>query len=252
MSKSLRGTIEKKEACFRNLTPYNTMLRTSILLFTVALALAVGLAVHFADDRPVLYTYTGTHYCKGCHASTAAGEIFQVWQATAHASARNVLDSALAQEYFVKNGGDRQSCLGCHSTLGRAGLNDHERKVEAEGVGCERCHGPGSEYSQTVIMKDKEAFMRSGGSPGSLQNCYSCHAPIPNDETPHCPFQTAEFNAEAAWPTIAHPVKASRSWFDPFGIHRQDSTQADSAEHGLLHPDSASVDSTLQDERSAQ
>ena len=193
------------------------MLRTSVLLFTVALGLLVGLAVHFADDRPVLYTYTGSAYCRGCHASTAAGEIFQVWNSTAHASAYTVLDSPEAQEYLSQHPTPLENCMQCHTTLGRPALSKKEQEINLEGVGCERCHGPGSEYSQTVVMKDREAFIRTGGSPGTLDHCYSCHARNPEEDSLHCPLQSEEFDAEQSWPAIAHPVRSSRSWSDSVG-----------------------------------
>lgn len=193
------------------------MLRLSILLFTAALGIIVGLAVHFADDRQVLNTYTGTEYCGGCHASTAAGEIVQVWASTPHARAASVLESDTARAYLREQNIDIASCYKCHTTLGRTGLNSKETEINAEGVGCERCHGAGSEYSQTSIMKDRYAFEKSGGSPGSLENCYSCHASDPAND-PHCPFQTDSFDAMEAWPAIAHPVKASRSYSDSVGV----------------------------------
>lgn len=207
------------------------MLRTSVLLFTVALGLLVGLAVHFADDRPVLYTYTGSAYCKGCHASTAAGEIFQVWDRSAHASAYSVLESPQAREYLAQNNVRMENCLQCHTTLGRPALSRKEHEINLEGVGCERCHGPGSAYSQTVVMKDREAFVRTGGSPGTLDNCYSCHARNPAEDSIHCPLQTEEFDAEKIWPEIMHPVRSSRSWSDSVGSGPEsDSTKPEEAQ----------------------
>ena len=208
------------------------MLRTSVLLFMAALGLMLGLAVHFADDRPVLYTYTGADDCQGCHASTAAGEIFQAWKQSPHASARDILNSEQAQQYLTANNLEQTACLKCHTTLGRTGLNEREQKINAEGVSCERCHGPGSGYSQSAIMKDRESFMQHGGSPGSLENCYTCHASELGNTPIHCPFQTEEFNAEQSWPEIAHPIRASRSWSD--------------SNHSPL------VDSTLQEEKTTQ
>lgn len=193
------------------------MLRASILLFIIALGLAAGLAIHFADDRPAMYTYTGSEFCAGCHASSAAGEIYQSWSQGPHARAYNSLQTPQAQEYIRRNGVDVNTCLPCHATLGRTAFNDYEQRINAEGIGCERCHGPGSNYSQTIIMKDPEAFTRNGGSPGSLVNCYSCHMPQPDsvDQTEHpdgaCPFQTEPFNADSLWPAVAHSIRTSRS-----------------------------------------
>lgn len=203
------------------------MLRASILLFMIALGLMAGLAIHFADERPALYTYTGVDFCGQCHASTAAGEIYQTWAGSSHARARSVLDSVAAKEYLAANSADVEDCMSCHTTLGRPELNDHERSVNAEGVGCERCHGPGSSYSQTIIMKDRAAFTAHGGSPGSLANCYSCHAENPDGHDARCPFQTEPFNADSAWPQIAHPIRTSRSYADPDTTSLADSTSAE-------------------------
>lgn len=213
------------------------MLRASILLFIAALGLAAGLAIHFADNQPALYTYTGVEFCQGCHASTASGEIYQSWLGSPHARAYASLSSPQATEYLQKNSADINTCLSCHTTLGRAGLNDHEKRVNLEGIGCERCHGPGSNYSQTIIMKDRAAFTHNGGSPGSLANCYTCHAAQLNEQTAHCPFQTAPFSADSLWPVIAHSIVTSRS--DSATAAVPDSIAADSSVNSATNPDSA-------------
>ncbi|MGE3802409.1 MAG: hypothetical protein AB7H80_15440, partial [Candidatus Kapaibacterium sp.] len=90
------------------------------------------------------------------------------------------------------------------TTLGRSPQNEFEEELNVAGVGCERCHGPGSEYVQSRVMKDPELMQASGGSPGNLSDCYACHAENPNKQDWACPFQDDTFDAQIAWQEIGH------------------------------------------------
>ena len=58
---------------------------------------------------------------------------------------------------------DSSMCLGCHATA--ADTEEWERdptfQIE-DGVQCERCHGPGSEYMAEEVMRDREAAVKAG------------------------------------------------------------------------------------------
>ena len=60
-------------------------------------------------------------------------------------------------------------CLKCHAPLA-----DKAPELKAEGVTCEVCHGPGSDYKKLNIMKDKAAAAKNGlilyGSPDGDQD----------------------------------------------------------------------------------
>ena len=62
-------------------------------------------------------------------------------------------------------------CVKCHSTAAN---------IKAEGVSCESCHGPGSIYKSSVIMKDKIKSKASGLIMPTKEVCIKCH----NSESP--------------------------------------------------------------------
>ena len=61
-----------------------------------------------------------------------------------------------------------------------------------EGVGCEACHGPGSDYLDPEIMANRAQFIAHGGQVPDEATCRSCHR---NSDR----FDFAEW-----WPKIAH------------------------------------------------
>ena len=180
------------------------MLKISAFFFCTSLVIIAGLLIHF-NSAPVKADYVGVQSCQSCHSSLASGSIFPVWESGPHRSALQILDTDSAQAYLQSENISIDNCLQCHSTLGRKGQDEFEKLLHQQGIGCERCHGPGSQYIQSTIMKDEEMMERFGGSSGDLADCYSCHTKDPsatNDN--HCPFQTSPFDAESAWATIKH------------------------------------------------
>ncbi len=86
-------------------------------------------------------------------------------------------------------------CILCHVT----GAQDDDALYAAtfrpgEGVSCESCHGPGSDYAEAGIMADREAFLANGGRVPDETTCRSCHR---NSE---------RFDWATWWPKIAHPT----------------------------------------------
>ncbi len=189
------------------------MLRFSAFLSIVSAALVLGLLIHFGNVREEA-RYVGVDVCGACHATTSSGLVYQDWQRGPHQQAYDLLQSDSAQRYLRERNLEPDGCMACHTTLGRAGLNEFEEQLNSAGVGCERCHGPGSEYVQTTVMKNRDLMMASGGSPGSLADCYSCHAESPAEAEHVCPFQNEPFDAERAWERIGHsrtPVDTTAS-----------------------------------------
>ena len=74
-----------------------------------------------------------------------------------------------------------------------------------EGVGCEACHGAGSDYAPVAIMRDKKAAMAAGLRMPTLEGCAHCHRP--KDGKP--------FDAKTAWLKIAHPAKSTQAYQQP-------------------------------------
>ncbi len=73
--------------------------------------------------------------------------------------------------------------------------------ADTEGVGCEACHGPGSDYKSKKIMTNPEAHEAAGLMiVKTAEACAKCH----NEESP----TFKDFDFEKRWAEIAHPVPA--------------------------------------------
>lgn len=126
------------------------------------------------------FTYVGATKCQICHKTESQGQQYPIWQKSKHAASFQALSSpegtAIAQAAGVQNAPESANCLRCH-----APLFDKAPEVKGEGVTCEVCHGPGSEYRKLSIMKDRTAAVKNGllvyQSPGAIrQQCLACHA----------------------------------------------------------------------------
>lgn len=149
----------------------------------------------------------GARMCAQCHADTATGDQFGLWVTSAHADAFAVLGTPRAREVALEAGvhGNPQTrieCLRCHATgLGENPGSAAESFQVDRGVQCEACHGPGSEYSQEAIMRDRKAAVASGLILPGESTCLACH----NGE---CPVPAEKFDFATAWKDLAHPRKS--------------------------------------------
>jgi hypothetical protein len=186
--------------------------RISYLLWFTALAIAAYLFIHFTrEDSGPRPAYIGSVRCQPCHESQRVGDQYGIWLHSDHSRAYSALGSDSAREYLARTESTLDSCVSCHATLGRIGVNEAERAIDSEGVGCERCHGPGSEYAFFNIMRDRDDFTSHGGVVGSLDDCYGCHARDIGSDERRCPFQTTNFDADSEWAIIGHPTPTSDS-----------------------------------------
>ena len=112
-------------------------MKRQILWIAVVLAVVAVSSSAVAGD----HEFVGADKCKMCHKVQ-----YTSWVEMGHAKAFDQLaegDKANAE------------CLKCHATGGRGGVAALESFSPTEGVGCESCHGPGSEYSPEPIMRDR-------------------------------------------------------------------------------------------------
>ena len=72
-----------------------------------------------------------------------------------------------------------------------------------EGVQCEMCHGPGSEYMDEDVMMDREAAMRAGLKMPTKEDCLNCHAEKGSHRIVLGP---RTYDLDKAWQEIAHPT----------------------------------------------
>jgi len=148
----------------------------------------------------------GAPKCKSCH-KAKTGDQWKIWTESAHARAFETLASEESRKIASEKGlGDPQqeeACLKCHVTKASLGtgavVNEKAKYADSEGVGCEACHGPGSDYKSKKVMVDPEAARAAGlVMIENAEGCTQCH----NDESPT--FKGFDF--EARWAEIAHPV----------------------------------------------
>lgn len=117
--------------------------------------------------------YVGTNQCATCHV-----EAHEFWQNTAHASAVQTLE--VRDKLFDQN------CISCHvvgyekpggSVIGElkyeAPLGDRQIEKDLENVGCESCHGPGSEHMQRPV--DAEGSPQFIHATPAADDCMECH-----------------------------------------------------------------------------
>ncbi|HZV13186.1 MAG TPA: cytochrome c family protein [Candidatus Kapabacteria bacterium] len=188
------------------------MIKISIvLLFVSALIIAV-IYYRFPSSsvlRPL--QYVGVERCAGCHATDASGDQYDIWRHSAHARAYMDLTDSAATAYAAENHRPNPAhdpvCLQCHTTAYSAPVKRISPTFSVqEGVTCEQCHGPGSDYSTESAMRDKKVFVKLEGKIGSEKDCLACHAVTLNDT--HCPFQVDPFVYQTAVKRIAHPAAA--------------------------------------------
>ena len=128
-------------------------------------------------------TYVGSASCAGCHPKA-----FQKWSESGHAHA---FDSLVRK----KSDAD-PSCISCH-VVGFGEPSGYHRTTKLEhlrGVGCESCHGPGSEHVQLrATAKPGEEVLVKMRPVGEGQ-CIQCH---------HGEF-SRPFDFDKFWPHISH------------------------------------------------
>lgn len=175
---------------------------------TVILAFFVSVLTGYAAAAG--HAYVGVKACTPCHKSEKQGKQQPIWQASSHAKAFATLKTPEAQKLAEKAGvkgpaSEAAQCLKCHVTAAGAPAADLKPTFSKEdGVQCESCHGPGSDYKTMSIMKDHAKAVAAGLNPMSLQDgsaekqCKTCH----NEQSPT--FKS--FNFKEAWSKIAHPV----------------------------------------------
>ena len=140
--------------------------------------------------------YVGSAVCGSCHRGEMHGHQYSLWRMSAHANAWAVLSSPKGYAAAAKQGikgepAKAPECLKCHTTGYGAARSD--TAFADEGVGCESCHGPGSEYMPEAIMRDRRAAVKAGLKMPSPETCGACHGD--------------KFDAAAGMKKIAHPTK---------------------------------------------
>jgi hypothetical protein len=153
------------------------------------------------------FKYVGVKKCKICHKQEKYGNQYGKWLETKHSKAYEALASEKAKEIAKEKGIEdpqkSEKCLKCHVTA--YGVSDDLKEKTLtleEGVSCEACHGPGSEYKKLNVMKKLTADEIEPASVGLVvpteETCKGCH----NEESPtYKSFDFEKYKAE-----IEHPL----------------------------------------------
>jgi hypothetical protein len=132
---------------------------------------AEGLLQQMAERRPTASgaAYVGTATCAACHPSAMAA-----WETSKHARAwQTLVDAEKDPKRYGWPVTAYPDCVGCH-VVGygeRSGFRSFADTPHLADVGCERCHGPGSEH---VAAGGQKPLGLIGGAQNSLL-CTQCH-----------------------------------------------------------------------------
>jgi len=159
------------------------MLRVHTKIFVSALYLCF--VVSASSATPAKPTYVGTSKCRVCHLPQ-----YKSWQETKMSHAFELLKPGQSVDAKKKAKLDPAkdytldpTCVACHTTgYGQpGGFRDIASTPDLAGVGCESCHGPGSEYlkSNRMSIQNKEYKRAEVVAAGLVipdkQTCAACH-----------------------------------------------------------------------------
>ncbi len=178
----------------------------------IAMAIGLAMAVGFASVASADAKYVGASKCKTCHKKELIGNQHGAWQDGAHAKAFELLKGEKAVQIAAEKGiagapHESAECLQCHATAQGLDPSQVAAKplVPKDGIQCESCHGPGSDYKKKKVMADHDASVAAGmWEPDKKEAiCTACH----NDKSPT--WDAAKgFDFEARKKEIAHAIPA--------------------------------------------
>ena len=167
----------------------------------------------FGQDKERHPVYVGGSVCGSCHDGAAMGHQTSLWLLTKHAKAYASLATPEARKIALLSGvpqepQDSAVCLGCHATA--SDTEDWEKDETfsiREGVQCEKCHGPGSEYIDAKIMKNRPAAIAKGLDIPTLADCAKCHKEKGSHDMV---YRRPPMDMKEAWKRVAHPKAAEQ------------------------------------------
>ncbi len=178
-----------------------------LMILIIAIAFSVPVRAEEAGGRhPV---YVGVKVCASCHQGEGMGHQFSRWLVSKHARAYAVLAKPEAKEIARLSGiplepQEAPTCLGCHATGAHVEAWEKDETFSTlDGVQCEKCHGPGSEYIDATVMMDREAAMKVGLVMPTVEDCMGCHEVKGSHVAIH---QLPKIDIQQAMSEIAHPT----------------------------------------------
>lgn len=159
----------------------------------------MGLAVGLAANAGAAPRFVGVDGCK-CHKMEISD-----WENSKHGQAFQLLESGKRRAKKKKAGLDpekdyrsTEKCLKCHTTgyKQEGGFVDDATTPGLAGIGCEMCHGPGSEYREIHKKKTTTFTVEEAKAAGQLFGsineavCRRCHE---HKDTPFQPNIDAKY-----------------------------------------------------------
>ena len=152
------------------------------------------------------HAYVGVDVCGTCHKTEKQGSQLDIWKKSKHAMAYKTLQTEKADKIAKDKGFETpaaktEACLKCHVSGYNIDASLLEKKFSMEdGVQCETCHGPGSDYKNLKVMKNRDDAIANGLIlPTKLEDfCAGCH-------NPESPTFVAR-DVKEMWEQIKHPV----------------------------------------------
>ena len=156
------------------------------------------------------HEFVGAAKCKTCHAKEDIGDQYNKWLSSKHAKAMDSLSTEQAKKWATEAGvadpTTDEACVKCHTTA--YGVSDDlkgSKFTHTEGVSCEACHGPGSDYRKKKVMVDPDESREKGLIDPTEKVCTTCH----NPDSP----AYEGFDYKSAVKKLAHSVPEG---YDPF------------------------------------
>jgi len=216
------------------------LLLRSRVLWTLAASLGLGCTllcpVCWADGEKKQPVYLGARVCGECHDGPEMGHQHSKWLLSKHARAYASLSKPEAKLIAKWSGIPQEPqkapmCLGCHATAHDAEPWEMDDTFTIEdGVQCEKCHGPGSEYAEREVMLDAKAAMRAGLQMPSLRDCLGCH----KERGSHTQvLKRPPLDIKKALQQIAHPTPRDRQDRKPISLPKPGSNNNAAGQHYL-------------------
>lgn len=171
-------------------------------VLSLILIVLIAVTAAFAQQTEV-HKYVGVDKCKICHKLALYGDQYDIWAKSKHAIAYETLagDEAkkIAAEMKIDDPQKSDKCLSCHVTAFAVADSLKEATFSiTQGVECEECHGPGSDYQKMSVMRNREKAIAAGLVLPDSTTCIQCH----NEKSPT--FKS--FNYKEMFAKIAHPL----------------------------------------------
>jgi len=178
-----------------------------VTLLLVFVGWTAAAANHSGSGKEPIYI--GSQACGQCHDGPAIGHQFSKWRLSGHAQAYAALSLPEAKEITRLSGITEEPhrakmCLGCHATASEEEDWRHGDGFHLEdGLQCEACHGPGSEYAVREVMRDRPRALANGLKLPPLEDCLVCHRVKGSHDAV---LKKSPFQLEAAALRVAHPL----------------------------------------------